>query len=145
MCRIAAAVFSPPYPNAYEYWLYHKYRMYWLGMDPISVREREIGARPNYFKKNPHTAADFECQMGRVFALLARVVVPGGHACFQVGDSIIRGTTTRVGLKVAAQLVPDESAGTARPRRPRTVLSCVSPFEDLTRLPLWGFPPPTGV
>jgi DNA modification methylase len=89
--RVSLVITSPPYPNAYEYWLYHKYRMYWLGMDPISVREREIGARPNYFKKNPHTAADFECQMGRVFALLARLVVPGGHACFQVGDSIIRG------------------------------------------------------
>ena len=41
---------SPPYPNAYEYWLYHKYRMYWLGMDPIAVRQQEIGARPHYFR-----------------------------------------------------------------------------------------------
>ncbi len=42
-------VTSPPYPNAYEYWLYHKYRMYWLGMDPLAARSREIGARPKYF------------------------------------------------------------------------------------------------
>lgn len=88
---VSLAVTSPPYPNAYEYWLYHKYRMYWLGMDPIKVREREIGARPHYFKKNPHTPADFERQMSSVFALLSKVQTPGGHACFQVGNSLIRG------------------------------------------------------
>jgi hypothetical protein len=89
--RVSLVITSPPYPNAYEYWLYHKYRMYWLGMDPIAVREREIGARPHYFKTKPHTPADFERQMGQVFAMLAEVVVPGGHACFQIGRSIIHG------------------------------------------------------
>lgn len=88
---ISLVVTSPPYPNAYEYWLYHKYRMYWLGMDPIAVRKREIGARPHYFTRKPHTPADFERQMSRVFSLLARVLVPGGHACFQVANSIIHG------------------------------------------------------
>ena len=88
---VSLVVTSPPYPNAYEYWLYHKYRMYWLGMDPISVREREIGARPHYFKKNPHTAADFERQMGNVFRLLSSVMTRNGHVCFQIGSSIIRG------------------------------------------------------
>jgi DNA modification methylase len=89
--RVSLVVTSPPYPNAYEYWLYHKYRMFWLGMDPLAVREREIGARPHYFKRNPQTAADFERQMGTVFGLLSRVVVPGGHVCFQIGNSVIRG------------------------------------------------------
>ncbi len=88
---ISLAVTSPPYPNAYEYWLYHKYRMYWLGMDPIPVREREIGARPHYFRRKPATAQDFEDQMSQVFQLLNEVLVPGGHACFQVGDSKIHG------------------------------------------------------
>lgn len=89
--RVSLVVTSPPYPNAYEYWLYHKYRMFWLGMDPIYMREREIGARPHYFKRNPQTAADFERQMARVFDLLAHVVVVGGHVCFQIGNSVIRG------------------------------------------------------
>jgi|SRR6516165_7789453 site-specific DNA-methyltransferase (cytosine-N4-specific) len=80
---------SPPYPNAYEYWLYHKYRMYWLGMDPIAVREAEIGARPHYFKKNHQTEADFERQMGQCFKLLAQVMKCGAYACFVVGRSII--------------------------------------------------------
>jgi hypothetical protein len=87
--NVGLVVTSPPYPNAYEYWLYHKYRMYWLGMDPISVREAEIGARPHYFKKNHQTEGDFEGQMGRCFSLLAQVMRKGAYACFVVGRSII--------------------------------------------------------
>lgn len=90
---VSLVVTSPPYPNAYEYWLYHKYRMYWLGMDPLFVREREIGARPNYFKRNPQTAEDFAVQMATVFDLLADVLVSGGHVCLQIGDSVIHGKT----------------------------------------------------
>ena len=86
---VGLVITSPPYPNAYEYWLYHKYRMWWLGFDPLSVKEQEIGARAHFFKKNPHTAKDFSRQMRQTFALLDRVVVPGGHVCFVVGRSQI--------------------------------------------------------
>jgi site-specific DNA-methyltransferase (cytosine-N4-specific) len=89
--RCGLVVTSPPYPNAYEYWLYHKYRMYWLGMDPLEVRAREIGARPHYFKKNHQTEVDFERQMDAVFALIASVALTGALACFLVGDSLIHG------------------------------------------------------
>jgi site-specific DNA-methyltransferase (cytosine-N4-specific) len=88
---VGLIVTSPPYPNVYEYWLYHKYRMYWLGMDPIAVRTAEIGARPHYFKKHPQTAADFERQMVRCFSLFGEILVAEGHVCFLVGRSIIRG------------------------------------------------------
>jgi DNA modification methylase len=89
--NVGLVITSPPYPNAYEYWLYHKYRMYWLGMDPIEVREREIGARPHYFKKNAQDETDFEKQMQTCFRLLAQVMLPEAKACFLVGRSIIRG------------------------------------------------------
>jgi site-specific DNA-methyltransferase (cytosine-N4-specific) len=82
---------SPPYPNAYEYWLYHKYRMWWLGFDPLSVKEQEIGARAHFFKKNHHTSADFVRQMRQTFELLRGVVVTDGFACFVVGRSRIHG------------------------------------------------------
>jgi DNA modification methylase len=88
---IGLVVTSPPYPNAYEYWLYHKYRMYWLGMNPIEVKEREIGARAHYFKKNHHTEHDFERHMTQCFWLLSKVLNQGGYACFVVGRSIIHG------------------------------------------------------
>jgi site-specific DNA-methyltransferase (cytosine-N4-specific) len=65
--------------------------MYWLGMDPISVRKREIGARPHYFKKNHQDESDFERQMGTCFHLLSQIMLPGAKACFLVGRSIIHG------------------------------------------------------
>jgi len=88
---ISLVITSPPYPNAYEYWLYHKYRMWWLGFDPLSVKEREIGARAHFFKRKHHTAEDFPRQMAGAFALLRKVMVAGGFACFVVGRSRIHG------------------------------------------------------
>lgn len=89
--RVGMVVTSPPYPNAYEYWLYHKYRMYWLGLDPLAVKAREIGARAHFFKRNHHTEEDFARQMSRTFDLIRMVLVPGGYACFVVGRSRIHG------------------------------------------------------
>jgi len=86
-----AAIFSPPYPNAYEYWLYHKYRMYWLDHDPIAVRESELGARPHYFKTNGQTEVDFADQMREVLLQMARVLRPNSPVVVVVGDSLIRG------------------------------------------------------
>ena len=34
---------SPPYINTFDYYLYHKQRMFWLGYDPRPVRQKEIG------------------------------------------------------------------------------------------------------
>ena len=101
---VSLVITSPPYPNAYEYWLYHKYRMYWLGMDPLSVKEQEIGARPHYFKRDPHTPEMFEDQMRTVFRLLSSTMVPGGHACFQVGSSVIRGRVLSLNPQIIRRL-----------------------------------------
>ncbi len=89
--RIGLVITSPPYPNAYEYWLYHKYRMWWLGFDPIAVKTQEIGARAHFFKRDHHTAEDFVRQMAQTFDLLQAVLVPDGYACFVVGRSRIHG------------------------------------------------------
>ena len=88
---VGLVVTSPPYPNAYEYWLYHKYRMWWLGYDPISVRNEEIGARPHYQKKNGQTEDDFASQMDSVFQLFDTCVVENGNICIVIGRSIIKG------------------------------------------------------
>ena len=89
--NVGLVITSPPYPNAYEYWLYHKYRMWWLGYDPIEVRTYEIGARPHYQKKNGQTEKDFYRQMNRVFDVLSDCLIVDGHICFVVGRSIISG------------------------------------------------------
>lgn len=94
---IGLVVTSPPYPNAYEYWLYHKYRMWWLGFDPIAVKEKEIGARAHFFKKNPHTADFFVDQMRGTFKLIDSVLVKNGFICFVVGRSKIHGNVINNG------------------------------------------------
>jgi site-specific DNA-methyltransferase (cytosine-N4-specific) len=88
---IGLVVTSPPYPNAYEYWLYHKYRMFWLGYDPIQVKRQEIGARAHYFKKNHPTEQDFRYQMKKVLELFWATVVKDGHVCIVIGRSKIHG------------------------------------------------------
>lgn len=88
---VGLVVTSPPYPNAYEYWLYHKYRMWWLGFDPIAVKEQEIGARAHFFKRNHHTEEHFWDQMRITFKLINQVLVKGGYACFVIGRSKIHG------------------------------------------------------
>lgn len=88
---IGLVITSPPYPNAYEYWLYHKYRMYWLGMDPIRAKGSEIGSRQRYFKAKSEDETDFERQMSECFALLASVMNTGAKACFVISNSVIHG------------------------------------------------------
>lgn len=88
---IGMVITSPPYPNAYEYWLYHKYRMWWLGFDPLAVKAREIGARAHFFKRNHHTEQDFWEQMRATFRLIDGVLVSSGYVCVVVGRSRIHG------------------------------------------------------
>ncbi len=88
---VGLVITSPPYPNAYEYWLYHKYRMWWLGFDPLAVKAQEIGARAHFFKRAHHTEDQFWAQMRSTFALIDKVLVRHGYACFVIGRSKIHG------------------------------------------------------
>lgn len=90
---VGMIITSPPYPNAYEYWLYHKYRMWWLGFDPLAVKAREIGARAHFFKRRNHTDEDFGSQMRATFGLINGVLVSSGYVCFVIGRSRIHGRT----------------------------------------------------
>jgi site-specific DNA-methyltransferase (cytosine-N4-specific) len=99
---VGMVITSPPYPNAYEYWLYHKYRMWWLGFDPLAVKEREIGARAHFFKKNHHTAEMFEGQMLATLSLVNGVLVSGGFVCVVVGRSKIHGAVIDNGEMIYA-------------------------------------------
>jgi len=89
--KVGLVVTSPPYPNAYEYWLYHKYRMFWLNHDPIRVKELEIGARAHFFKKNHHTPEDFFHQMKKTIEKSSSICVDSAVMAFVVGRSKIHG------------------------------------------------------
>ena len=81
------SVFSPPYPNSFDYHLYHRFRMFWLGMDPIPIKHLEIGA---HLRNQPDHLAwldDMRC----VFQGIVHCLTKGGYAVCLVGSGIIRG------------------------------------------------------
>lgn len=79
---------SPPYANTYDYYLYHKHRKYWLGMDVKTVMDNEIGSRREFssLKKNPNKwTEDAKKSMAQLF----RVTKKGGKVFLIIGDSVI--------------------------------------------------------
>lgn len=90
--RVSLVITSPPYPNAYEYWLYNKYRMYWLGFDPVHVREHEIGARPHYASENGNSIRDFLQEMAAVFRGISKHLTAGAYVAVLISSKCrIRG------------------------------------------------------
>ena len=83
-------VTSPPYPNSYDYYLYHKLRMYWMGFDFNKVKEIEIGSR-NEHSSRKAPIDSFVYKMVPAFKNVARLLKPSKLAYFFVGDSIISG------------------------------------------------------
>lgn len=85
------AVTSPPYPNAYDYHLYHKYRLFWLDMNPYDLRKNEIGAHADYSKKNGHTEFDFKNDMEKCLNTVSKILKKDKYFVFVIGDSILKG------------------------------------------------------
>jgi hypothetical protein len=84
---VSLAVFSPPYPNAFDYHLYHRFRMFWLGFDPRAIKNGEIGAHLRYQPDGSQWLAD----MVACFANLRRVMRPGAAIVCVVGDGLAQG------------------------------------------------------
>lgn len=89
--KVDLVITSPPYPNAYEYWLYHKYRMFWLNMDPLWCRSNEIGARPFYSGTGKKNEFDFQNDIEEVLKQIYSVSHKNTLQFWVVGDSIIKG------------------------------------------------------
>jgi DNA modification methylase len=83
-------VTSPPYPNTYDYHLYHRFRLFWLGCDPSELRQVEIGSHlKNQSKANPADAylTDLQAVLENCLPLLP----PGRFAVLVVGDGLFKG------------------------------------------------------
>lgn len=67
--------------------------MVWLGMDQPEFKKREIGSHRKFSSKgkNGATIETFRDEMKTIFRWLKQSIRQGGHACFVVGNSIIRG------------------------------------------------------
>jgi len=80
---------SPPYANTYDYYLYHKLRMYWLGYDVNIVKDKEIGSR-NKHSSQKRDINEFNDNLKLCFKETVRVLKPNKYAVIVIGDSIIR-------------------------------------------------------
>jgi len=82
-------VTSPPYPNTYDYYLYHKLRMFWLQLDWERAKFNEIGSRLRHSSQRENIGA-YVSDMTRCFERIKHVLKPEKPFVIVVGDSIIR-------------------------------------------------------
>ena len=81
---------SPPYPNTYDYYLYHKHRMLWLDEDFKYAMNEEIGSRREFSSlKKPKD--NFAKDLLEIFDSCDKVLKSGGFVVIIIGDGKIRG------------------------------------------------------
>lgn len=83
-------VTSPPYPNTYDYYLYHKMRMFWLGLNWENAKVNEIGSRLRHSSKNEGIDS-YLSDMKLCFLEFNRVLHSRKRFAIVLGDSIING------------------------------------------------------
>jgi site-specific DNA-methyltransferase (cytosine-N4-specific) len=90
-------VTSPPYLNAWDYNLYQKFRLHWLGFDHLSLRRAEIGAHLKHsYIDDPvgEYSNDLDLCLRQMFRMLRKE----GICCIVIGESTIKGRHVDVGM-----------------------------------------------
>jgi DNA modification methylase len=80
-------VTSPPYGNATDYHLYHRFRLMWLGYDPRALGRMEIGSHLRH-QKESSGFDDYAAEMEQVLLQLLPLLKPGRFAVLVIGDAI---------------------------------------------------------
>lgn len=84
-------VTSPPYGNANDYHLYHRFRLLWLGHDPRQLGKMEIGSHLRHQKESSGFDA-YLAEMVQSLSGMYRLLRPGRYAVLVVGDAVYNGT-----------------------------------------------------
>lgn len=93
---------SPPYINTFDYYLYHKLRMFWLDYDHRPIRRQEIGNHHRIDTKSFEVAkAEYIQSMTEIMNELARVSTPESYFVMVIGDGIIDGITIDMSQVIA--------------------------------------------
>ncbi len=81
---------SPPYPNTYDYYLYHKHRMLWLDEDFKYAMSEEIGSRREFSSlKKPKD--NFAKDLFEIFTSCDNALKVGATVVIIIGDGKIQG------------------------------------------------------
>jgi len=98
---------SPPYLNTFDYYLYHKSRIHWLGFEPSEVRKSEIGCH--------HTANKFDIgypkymnALSSIFSEFNRVLTDNGHIFIVIGDAMLESVRVNA-LSVVEELAKENN------------------------------------
>jgi DNA modification methylase len=139
---ITAVVTSPPYPGIYDYVEHHRLRLKWLGLPTQHLEQHEIGAKRNSLRQSAALfRSEFNAQLQRCLAEMARVVVSDGTVALVLADSVVGRTAwyadeemsrlaQPAGMVLVAQASqvrphfhgPTSSAFSSRPRSERLLL-----------------------
>ena len=105
-------VTSPPYANATDYHLYHRFRMFWLGFDPRVFGRIEIGSHLRH-QRDASGFEEYVADLKLSLDACRRSLAPGRYASFVVGDARFRGATfsTSTALCSAAESVGFDVVG----------------------------------
>ena len=83
-------VTSPPYGNATDYHLYHRFRLLWLGFDPVKLGQIEIGSHLKHQREKSGFQSYFQ-DLRAAVETMSRVLRPGRYAAVVLGDSVYEG------------------------------------------------------
>lgn len=92
VCRpgtVDLIVTSPPYGNANDYHLYHRFRLLWLGHDPRSLGKVEIGSHLRH-QKESSGFDEYAEELEQVLKGMYELLRPGRYAVLVVGDAIYK-------------------------------------------------------
>ena len=88
--QVDLIVTSPPYANATDYHLYHRFRMFWLGYDPRDLGKIEIGSHLRH-QRNGSGFEEYRDEMALSIADCHKILAPGRYAVFVVANARFRG------------------------------------------------------
>ena len=148
-------VTSPPYANATDYHLYHRFRMFWLGFDPRPFGKIEIGSHLRHQRDRSGFDAYLE-DLQSALEQCKKVLAPGRYACFVVGDARFQGeiyqtsqalsaTASSVGFQVLGVIdrpVHQNKRSFSKPARRARVEQLVLLRKPNTSRIVWLAPPP---
>lgn len=106
-CSVDLIVTSPPYPNANDYHLYHRFRLFWLGFDPRDLARKEIGSHLRH-QKEQTGINDYLEEMESCLRNMALGLRPGRFAVMVIGDALFGGELYQTARLVGRRA---ESAG----------------------------------
>jgi DNA modification methylase len=125
-------VTSPPYPNANDYHLYHRFRLFWLGFDPRQLAKKEIGSHLRH-QKEQSGIEEYLVEIHQCLHKIINALRPARYAVIVLGDAVFSGNVFQTASLVAKRAAEAgfEIVGQIDRSLPRHRRSFISPARRL--------------